>query len=163
MILGIEGQTIAIPLDARSWQIAQLPLSVRLGHVLETLGCKSLGDLHGRTYEQVLEVNNCGQKTITELQQLVSQLHKGKLQCVVQNPNVSQSSRQAHSRIFVPQNARGWALNQLPLSQRLVGVLLRLGYHLLGDLHGKSLAELRKQKNCGRQTIAELQDLISRV
>ena len=160
-----EIQTVVIPLDARSWRVAQLPLSVRLGHVLERLGCRSLGDLHGKTYAQVRRMPTCGQKTISELQQLLSRLHAGELHYVAQKPNIEQVPTQLPSpcAIFIPQNARGWALEQLPINHRLAGVLKRLDWCLLGDLHGKSFVELETQKNCGRQTLSDLRRLIKQV
>ncbi len=127
--------------------------------MLERLCCQSLGDLHGKTYEQISKTKNCGRKTIDELEVLVHQVNADELQRITVQPKAPQLT----DVLFIPQRARGWALFHLPLSVRLAGVLEQWGCRLLGDLHGKSLAELRRQKNCGRRSLNELHELIQRI
>ena len=65
--------------------------------------------------------------------------------------------------IFIPQNVRGWLLVQMPISVRLDGVLKKMGFRLLGDLHGISYDRFKEVKNCGRHTVAELKKFINRL
>lgn len=68
---------ISIPAHVRGWPLGQMPLSVRLSGVLQKMGFRQLGDLHGVYYDQVLCMRNCGQRSIRELQGLVSRVQAG--------------------------------------------------------------------------------------
>ncbi|MCF7707643.1 MAG: hypothetical protein K9N52_01935 [Verrucomicrobia bacterium] len=69
--------TISIPTHVRDWPLDQMPLSVRLSGVLQKMGFKKLGDLHGLSYIQVLSMRNCGRRSIFELVELVRRLQAG--------------------------------------------------------------------------------------
>ena len=58
--------------------------------------------------------------------------------------------------IEIPAPLRSVPVGRLPVSTRLAGVFQRSGIRVLGDLHGKSLAELGQQRNCGEKTLREL-------
>jgi hypothetical protein len=73
----IKSTTIAIPAAFRSWPLAQMPLSVRLAGVLQKMGFRQLGDLHGVLYDQVLCMRNCGQRSLRELETLVRRVQEG--------------------------------------------------------------------------------------
>ncbi|MCL5099392.1 MAG: hypothetical protein M1608_18030 [Candidatus Omnitrophica bacterium] len=68
---------IAIPPAVRSWPLAQMPLSVRLSGVLQKMGFRTLGDLNGVLFDQVLCMRNCGQRSINELEQLIKRVQNG--------------------------------------------------------------------------------------
>ncbi len=68
---------INIPLSYRSWPLSHMPLSVRLGGVLQKMGFRQLGDLNGATYDQILCMRNCGQRSIRELENLVRRVQAG--------------------------------------------------------------------------------------
>lgn len=160
--LTLDNQTsICIPPDVRDWRLEQVQISVRLDGVLRRLGYSRLGDLHGISWKRIERTKNCGRKTIAELRTLVAELESG--QITGQADQTVGSQPPVPTPIFIPQNARGWSLAHLPVSVRLTGVLETLGCHLLGDLHGLFFREVIKTKNCGRNTISELETLISRV
>jgi hypothetical protein len=54
-----------------------MPLSIRLAGVLQKMGFRKLGDLHGVLYTQVLCMRNCGQRSIKELKALVERVQGG--------------------------------------------------------------------------------------
>jgi len=54
-----------------------MPLSVRLGGVLQKMGFRNLGDLHGVLYDQVISMRNCGQRSIRELRALIERVQGG--------------------------------------------------------------------------------------
>ncbi len=153
---------ILIPEQARGWSLGRIQFSVRLGHVLGNLGCERLGDLHGLTYEQIGKAKSCGQKTLAELQSFVKQLHNGKPIAPPHSNRDDDKERRRPAQLFVPQHARGWRIQQLPMSVRLANVLERMDVRLLGDLHGVSLEKVRATKNCGWRTVAELERIIQR-
>ena len=158
-----DQESICIPQSACDWLLEQIDLSVRLAGVLERLGCVRLGDLNGLTWREVSQAQNCGRKTLRELQSLVADLRDGRLDKFAIQVGQSEDNQPAPVTISIPQHAQGWLLSSLPISVRLAGVLERMERRLLGDLHGLSFREIRKVKNCGRGTIAELKTLISRI
>jgi hypothetical protein len=68
---------ISIPAHVRQWPLGQMPLSVRLAGVLQKMGFRVLGDLHGILFDQVLSMRNCGQRSIRELETLVDRVAAG--------------------------------------------------------------------------------------
>lgn len=68
---------IGIPNNVRDWPLDQMPLSIRLAGVLQKMGFRKLGDLHGVLYTQVLCMRNCGQRSIKELKALVERVQDG--------------------------------------------------------------------------------------
>ncbi len=153
---------ILIPLKARSWPLARLRLSVRLDHVLGNMGCERLGDIHGLTYEQIGEAKSCGQKTLDELQLLVTRLCSGDPIVLALKNSGDNKEKSRHAQLFIPQHARGLRVEILPMSVRLTNVLERMNIRLLGDLHGVSLEKVRDTKNCGWRTVSELEGLVHR-
>ncbi len=153
---------ILIPAQARGWSLERMQFSVRLGNVLGNLGCEHLGDIHGLTYEQIGEAKSCGQKTLNELQTFVEQLYNSKLIAPTHSNHDDGKKRRGLTQLVVPQHARGWRTQRLQMSVRLANVLERMDVRLLGDLHGVSLEKVRATKNCGWQTVEELEGIIHR-
>jgi hypothetical protein len=58
--------------------------------------------------------------------------------------------------IEIPSHLRAVPSRRLPVSTRLAGLFERAGIHVLGDLHGRSLGDLARQRNCGEKTLREL-------
>ncbi len=65
-------ETIFIPLSVRELATANLPVSVRLWNVLQKLGYRTLGDLHGESYREIHLAKNCGRGTIIELKDFIA-------------------------------------------------------------------------------------------
>jgi hypothetical protein len=65
-------------------------------------------------------------------------------------------------KFLVPESVWDLRVAQLPGPARLHLVLKAVGVRTLRDLHGRRLAELRQQKNCGAVTIAALEELLQR-
>jgi hypothetical protein len=74
---GITSTPISIPSHVRHWPLTQMPLSVRLAGVLQKMGFRTLGDLQGVLYDQVLCMRNCGQRSINELENLIRRVQAG--------------------------------------------------------------------------------------
>jgi hypothetical protein len=148
---------IYIPVEHRGKPITALHPSVRLRHVLQDAGIRVLGQLHGRAVVQFGKLRNCGQKTVNELQQLVH-----KVQGLAEMPQISSAQQHDPNVLRVDESVRALAVNELPISKRLETVLSERGWHKLGDLHGINATELLKTRNCGRTTIWELKQLLTR-
>ncbi len=65
--------------------------------------------------------------------------------------------------IFIPQEARGTPLSAFQLSARLQHIFEAKGFRLFGDVHGLALTVFLKFRDCGKKTVAELQELVHAV
>lgn len=161
-----QDETIFIPQEARGKILAAVPVSVRLQHILEFKHFRLFGDLHGCTFSEIGAYRNCGKKTLDELRKLVHTIqHVHHAPAAVGQTDVDgQEARPpvVADAFFVPANLHSLSTFDLPLSVRLEGVLRKKGVRRLGDLHCLPLKELRRVRNCGKNTIAELILLIER-
>lgn len=62
--------------------------------------------------------------------------------------------------IEIPAHLRDQAIEGMPMSVRLAGVLRRANIRVLGDLHGCKLDDFAWQRNCGYKTLHELHALV---
>ena len=152
--------TIYIPHSERGRAVSEVPLSVRLRNVLQAAEIRVLGDLHGRTYEAIGRIRNCGKRTVSELALLVSQMLCGTV--MPQTADDMQPVRMESHRLNVPPSARALSLAEIPVSVRLENILRQRGITTLGELHGVDLNELRAERNCGKKSITELRQLADR-
>jgi hypothetical protein len=153
-----KDRLIFIPPDARAEPLARFPASARLRHVFEFRNFQLAADLHGVTFPELRRYRNCGRKTIDELRALVRTIQR-----LHQPADVQETPASVAGEAFnIPPNARDLELADLPLSLRLEGVLRQKGACRLGDLHGVSIADILRIRNCGGYTIAELEHLIAR-
>ena len=149
--------TIYIPDDQRGHSLTAFKLSVRLQHVLENAQIRLLGQLHGRTFGEVSKIRNCGNKTIRELRQLVRAV-----QDKTYTPQLRELDEVRSDILNVSEGVKGIRLHELPMSVRLANALQSRGCKTLGDVHGTNVTELLEVENCGRKTIAELRQVLSR-
>jgi hypothetical protein len=70
--------------------------------------------------------------------------------------------RPIQGKLLIRQSVRHLRLSELPTTKRLRSVLRAMRVRTLGDLNGRDLGELLKQRHCGVQTISALQGLIQR-
>ncbi len=62
--------------------------------------------------------------------------------------------------IFIPLEARGKLLSSFSISVRLEHIFESLGLRLVSDLHGRTISEFRRCRNCGKKSLDELQELV---
>lgn len=74
---GTAPGSFQVPAFARDWPLTVLPVSVRLANLLEAMGCRELGGLHGRLPAELLGRPNCGRKTLAELATLLDRVRAG--------------------------------------------------------------------------------------
>ncbi len=106
-----------IPQSARGRAIKDLPMSVRLEHVLEKRGCRLLGDLNGRSLEEIIKSKNCGRHTVNELVTLVQRIQAGEFD----GRSETEGSREERLINFIDDLVMG-----MPLRERGI-VLMRYG------------------------------------
>jgi hypothetical protein len=155
----VEPELIYIPIEARGHRLGELPMSVRLTGILKRAGHRVLGDLHGRSYVEILKCRNCGATTIAELRQIVARLQRGNLQPA---QLTTKAPTQVNADFVIAESIRSLQFADLPISQRLAGLMSKAGMRRVGDLSGRSQAELLNFSNCGRRTLREISTLISR-
>lgn len=68
---------LVVPPPARGLKLNELPISVRLEGVLQTLGHQTLGDLNKVDVRLLLAEKNCGRTTILELKEIVRRASDG--------------------------------------------------------------------------------------
>lgn len=73
----IADGAIFVPAKLREFNVADLPLSVRLEGVLQRRGVRRLGDVHGAPITELRATKNCGRKTISELARLIERASTG--------------------------------------------------------------------------------------
>ena len=69
----------------------------------------------------------------------------------------------ATDRIDIQSTARGWLLEQTPITTRLRKALHKHGYRLLGELHRKHFADIRKVCGCGVGSIDDFKRFLARM
>src|SRR6266513_6130679 len=62
-------------------------------------------------------------------------------------------------RIDIPVGLRKQSLNASQMSRRLANVLRRSGIRVLGDLQGRKVGDFARKRNCGFNTLYELDSL----
>lgn len=161
-----ELDEIFIPLAWRKELLSAFPLSTRLQRIFKYQRFRLFGDLHGRSLSEIGGYRNCGEKTLQEAAALIRAIQHfpptPDAVSLIEAATFVAAARGTEDAITVPAELHHLNVADLPLSVRLEGVLQRKGVRCLGDVQGVSLDDLRRTKNCGRKTIAELQQVIER-
>ena len=76
---------------------------------------------------------------------------------------VSQPTIEGSKPFRIARDAQHLKPSELPISVRLENVLRTMGITRLGELHGLTVGEFAKERNCGKRTIVELRHLLERV
>jgi DNA-directed RNA polymerase alpha subunit len=121
-------ETIFIPQSVRELATTDLPVSVRLWNVLQKLGYRTLGDLHGESYKEICLAKNCGRKTIVELKDLIdNHLSNDSFQELVnfiKTKRTTETKKQRAETFYIPQEVRGLPLAAFPMPTRLTNIEL---------------------------------------
>lgn len=145
---------IRIPAGLRRIPLSHLPVSVRLGHLLERRGIKRLGDLHNAHCASFLGYRGFGPARLLELETLARAVEAGRIgRAYLQPPDL----------IRIPVKRRSLALSRLPVSVRLGHVLESAKIKQLGDLHGARYSDFGHLRRCGHTTVRELERLVRRL
>ncbi len=160
-------ETIFIPQSVRELATTELPVSIRLWNVLQRLGYRKLGDLHGESYKEIYLAKNCGRRTILELRDFIAEYlsedDSQEFANFIEAKKTSETKQRQMETLYVPQEVRGLPLAAFPMPMRLANVLCDLNFRLVGDLHGFSVSNLKGVPNCGSRTISDLKTFIEKV
>jgi Sigma-70, region 4 len=72
-----NGAGFAIPESICQLQFHELPITGRLANIVRSIGARTLGDLKGRSPFELLQYQNCGKRTLREIQQLIERAISG--------------------------------------------------------------------------------------
>jgi hypothetical protein len=85
----VNTSLLVVPPSARDLKLSELPVSVRLGKVLQQCGYQSLGNINEVDVQDLLGVKNCGQKSILELHELIRRAGAGEFSAIKCNDLIS--------------------------------------------------------------------------
>src|ERR1044072_57340 len=75
--LTIMGTALIVPKSVCGLRFDQLPITRRLGNVTRTAGFQTLGNLHGQSLFDLLQLRRCGWRTVIEIQRLIARAVSG--------------------------------------------------------------------------------------
>ena len=138
-----------------------LPISVRLSHVLEALGIERLGQLHGLPVRDLLKVPNCGCHTLEELKTVLRRVEAGEFG-LPQEGRPSRTPTDLHppDYISIPEHLRATPVRGQGLPEGLGELLRRTGICVLGNLDGKRLSDFEDHHGWPRQALWGLRQVI---
>jgi hypothetical protein len=135
--------------------LSEIRVTVRLKNILKNKGIQVLGDLHGMPIEKITRSRNYGPITARELSEV--------LQLLQQSATPKFNAAIRVSDVFVvPESVCGLSLADLPISKRLAHLAEAMDVSRLGEFHQRTTADLMNRKNCGRRTVTEVRNLVSR-
>lgn len=144
-----KNSRLFVPQSARGRAIKDVPMSVRLEHVLERKGCRLIGDLNGRSLEEIVKSKNCGRHTVNELVTLVQRIQAGEFD----GRSETEGSREERLIKFVDELVMG-----MPLRERGI-VLMRYGADGGGDA---TLQEIGSKYEITRERVRQILQRVGR-
>jgi hypothetical protein len=155
------GPALDVSPAIHSFRPEDLPISVRLGHVLEALGIERLGQLHGLPVRDVLRARNCGRHTLEELKTVLRRAEAGEFGLPEEGrPSRTATDLHPPDYISIPEHERATPVRSQGLPERLGELLRRAGICALGDLDGKRLSDFEDYHRWPRQALWELRQVI---
>jgi uncharacterized tellurite resistance protein B-like protein len=76
------GNRLVVPATVQDFKFCDLPVSVRLGNILETRKAIRLGDLNGVSISELMIIKNCGKTTISEIVNLIEESVDGEFKTI---------------------------------------------------------------------------------
>ena len=132
--------------------VSVLGLSARPANVVKRLGITTVGELRGLTTEELLNAQNCGAGTVSEIHQALA--------------TFSSAPLPEGSRAGLPDVGSGSDLlpvSVLGLSARPANVVKRLGITTVGELRGLTTEELLNAPNCGAGSVSEIHQALAKL
>ena len=80
--VALTGDCLTVPASVRDLNFCDLPISVRLGNLLKERKTTRLGDLNGVSINEFKGIRNCGERTISEIVNLIESAAAGEFKTV---------------------------------------------------------------------------------
>ncbi len=162
-------QTFFIPSNIQDLQLRHLPVSKSLFALLKRLGVARLGDLSRLTSRDFTRTGPRGAKLLDELNHII-EFARILQHAAIDSENGSSSGvtdiaevPRNSSWIFIPDELRERPVAKFKLSTRLANIFEFKRIVRLGDLHGLTMEEFTRSKNCGPKTTVELTEFIKSI
>jgi hypothetical protein len=131
--------------------------------LFERANIRVLGDLDGKRLSDFSAYPGCNNGILRELRGLLLRFLHPNVEPDFATWPILMSDYQPPGPAFqVPPAIHDLSPQDLPVSIRLAGVLMRLGIQRMGQLHGLPIRRLLMTSNCGRHTLNELNTLLRR-
>jgi Sigma-70, region 4 len=82
--VALVGDCLTVPASVRDLNFCDLPISVRLGNILEKRKATRFGDLNGVSVNVFRDLRNCGRKTVAEIIRLIERAAAGEFNAVAE-------------------------------------------------------------------------------
>jgi len=141
-------------------QLTDFELSVRSRNCLKKMNLKTLGDLLRVTEAELLSFKNFGETSLTEIKNLLTA--KGlRLGQSLEDARGGAKRPLPPSLGNVPQEVLNKSVSDLELSVRSRKALQRLNISAIGELAGRTEAELLGCKNFGQTSLTEIKQQLA--
>jgi len=132
------GAAYTIPEPVSRLRFDELPTTPRLANVCSSVGLHTFGDLNGRTPSELLQLKQCGWRTISEIQQLVQRAISGEFD----STPIDESTAPARLLTLLEQ-----AMAKLPPHQ---------GEFVLARIEGLTFAEIGRRYGLTRARVHQV-------
>lgn len=131
--------------------ILKMGLGMRATNVLTRMGLKSVAQFASLTKETLLQRNNCGKKTATEIVEAIAKI----------KPLIEEARNAAIERGLMSAAMERMSIADLQLSVRATGVLKYLKISSVGQLDRVSDQELLSVGNFGKRSLSEVRSKLA--
>jgi DNA-directed RNA polymerase subunit alpha len=140
--------------------ITDFELSVRSRNCLKKMNIRNLGDLLKVTEAELLSFKNFGETSLNEIKQLLTAKNL-RLGQALEDPRTAPKRPLPPSLGNVPQDILNKPVSDMELSVRSRKALQRLNIGSLGELAGRTEAELLGCKNFGQTSLNEIKQQLT--
>lgn len=140
--------------------ITDFELSVRSRNCLKKMNIKNLGDLLKVTEPELLSFKNFGETSLAEIKALLTQKNL-RLGQALEDPRSVPKRPVPPSLTNIPNDVLNKSVSDLELSVRSRKALQRLNLNTIGELAGRTEAELLGCKNFGQTSLTEIKQQLA--
>ncbi len=140
--------------------ITDFELSVRSRNCLKKMNIKNLGDLLKVTEPELLSFKNFGETSLCEIKALLTAKNL-RLGQALEDPRSTPKRPLPPSLTNIPNDVLNKSVSDLELSVRSRKALQRLNINTIGELAGRTEAELLGCKNFGQTSLTEIKQQLT--
>ena len=155
-----EAKRVARRNDLLGIPVTDFELSVRARNCLKKMNIRTLGDLLHVTEQELLSYKNFGETSLAEIKQMLAtkNLRLGQLREEAMGSKLESETSEA---AVGDEGVLATPISQVEFSVRARAALERLNVRTLGELAGKSEAELLACRNFGQTSLNEIQQRLA--
>ncbi|MFB6306675.1 MAG: DNA-directed RNA polymerase subunit alpha C-terminal domain-containing protein [Flavobacteriales bacterium] len=151
-----------IPEDLFETSVDSLSIPLVIKNVLKSVGINSLKDLDGCKEEELLQLRNFGDKSLSKLREAIEEKVKGSSQTYEINL-LEKVSREGGKNLYIPFVLRDKEISISPLDTRVKRALVKSGKKVFRDLKNLNESQLLQINNFGEKSLEKLQNYLQDV